>query len=72
MVFKKATSYFTAVLLLLVIIVTVIIVSIKQTDDLRTINNEITASFEITELADRVLTLSIDNETGARGYLLRS
>lgn len=70
MVFKKATSYFTAVLLLLVIIVTVIIVSIKQTDDLRTINNEITASFEITELADRVLTLSIDNETGARGYLL--
>ncbi len=70
MVFKKATSYFTTILLLLIIIVTVIIVSIKQTDDLRTINNEITSSFEITGLADRVLTLSIDNETGARGYLL--
>lgn len=70
MVFKKATSYFTGILLLLIIIVTVIIVSIKQTEDLRTINNEITASFEITELAERVLTLSIDNETGARGYLL--
>jgi len=71
MVFKKATSYFTGILLLLIIIVTVIIVSIKQTDDLRTINNEITSSFEITELADRVLTLSIDNETGARGFLLK-
>ncbi|MBL0883684.1 MAG: CHASE3 domain-containing protein [Chitinophagaceae bacterium] len=70
MVFKKATSYFTAIVLLLIIIVTVIIVSIKQTDDLKTINNEITTSFEITELADRILTLSIDNETGARGYLL--
>lgn len=70
MAFKKITTYFTAIVLLLIIIVTVIIVSIKQTDDLKTINNEITASFEITELADRVLTLSIDNETGARGYLL--
>lgn len=70
MAFKKVTSYFTAVVLLLIIIVTVIIVSIKQTDDLRAINNEITTSFEITELADRILTLSIDNETGARGYLL--
>ena len=70
MPFKKVTSYFTTVVLLLVIIVTVIIVSIKQTEDLRSINNEITASFETTELADRVLTLSIDNETGARGYLL--
>jgi PAS domain S-box-containing protein len=70
MTFKKVTSYFTAVVLLLIIIVTVIIVSIKQTDDLKAINNEITTSFEITELADRVLTLSIDNETGARGYLL--
>lgn len=70
MALKKVTSYFTAVVLLLIIIVTVIIVSIKQTEDLRAINHEITASFEITELADRVLTLSIDNETGARGYLL--
>jgi PAS domain S-box-containing protein len=70
MVFKKATSYFTGILLLLIIIVTVIIVSIKQTDDLRTINKEITSSFEISEIADRVLTLSIDNETGARGFLL--
>ncbi len=70
MVLKKATSYFTSIVLLLIIIVTVIIVSIKQTDDLRTINNEITSSFEITEIADRVLTLSIDNETGARGFLL--
>lgn len=68
MVFKKATSYFTGILLLLIIIVTVIIVSIKQTDDLRTINKEITSSFEISEIADRVLTLSIDNETGARGF----
>lgn len=70
MVFKKATSYFTGILLLLIIIVTIIIVSIKQTDDLKMINNEITTSFEITELTDRVLTLSIDNETGARGFLL--
>lgn len=70
MVFKKATSYFTAVVLLLVIIVTVIIVSIQQTKDLRTINSEIATSFENNELADRILTLSIDNETGARGYLL--
>lgn len=70
MIFKKATSYFTTVVLLLIIIVTVIIVSIKQTDDLKTINTQITVSFEITELADKILTLSIDNETGARGYLL--
>lgn len=67
---KKTTTYFTGVILLLTIIVTVIIVSIRQTEDLRNINQEISTSFEITELADKVLTLSIDNETGARGYLL--
>lgn len=67
---KQISTFLIGTLLLLVIIVTVIVVSIRQTAALQQVSAQIKQAVAIQDQVEKILTLSIDNETGARGFLL--
>lgn len=67
---QSVKTVFIGFLLLIIIITTIIVVSIKQTQDLKELSFHIEESSQVITQTEHLLTLSIDNETGARGYML--
>lgn len=63
-------TVFSGFLLLIVIITTIIVVSIKQTQYLKQLSIHIDEASQVVNQTEYLLTLSLDNETGARGYML--
>ncbi len=67
---QSTKTFFAGSLLLIVIITTIIVVSIKQTQYVKQLSANIEAANEVIKRTEYLLSLSLDNETGARGYMI--
>jgi len=67
---QNVRTVFAGFLLLIIIITTIIVVSIKQTQYVKQLSIHIDEAGQVVNQTEYLLTLSLDNETGARGYML--
>lgn len=67
---QSVKTVFTGFLLLIIIITTIIVVSIKQTQSVKKLSNNIDEAGAAINYTENLLTLSLDNETGARGFMI--
>lgn len=67
---QSVKTVFTGFLLLIIIITTIIVVSIKQTQYVKQLSIDIDEASQVINRTEYLLTLSLDNETGARGFMI--
>ena len=66
------TSILAALLLLTILIVSIVFITIRRTATLKDTNQEVMYSEDIRYQLQQLLLAAVDNETGARGYVITS